>query len=412
MAALGISVIIVSRHRPDWLERCLRAVGQLDYPCFETLVVACPAGAKIARSFESLRVIDLDVANISTARNVGVNAAQGEVVAFIDDDAVPEPTWLSHLAAGFTDPDVVQVGGTTLGRNGLSVQHAAALVDATGQSFPVSVSMEDPAVLTPADGKHPRLHGTNMALRWSAITEHAGFDERFAFYLDETDLSYRVSCGGGRTVFAPKAVVHHASGPSTYRDADRTPRHVFEIAASAAVFHDKHCEPSQRQAAQTAFLTDRRKWILRHMQQGPMTPDTAWALMRELDAGYAAGCSRAAIAPPSWASQVTGNVDHRGVTADDIYFVTSGRDTKTICAKAKALAAKGQRVTVFDFRQNARYHRVSYTNDGFWLHTGGIYGREIRNEAVIRSSTLEDRVRQTLERLKGIRSKNPLFPAG
>lgn len=176
MAALGISVIIVSRDRPEWLHRCLMAVEQLDYPRFETLVVACPAGAKVARLFPSTRVIEFDIANISAARNLGANAAFGDVVAFLDDDAVPEPTWLMHLALGFDDPVVAQVGGTTLGRNGISVQHAAALVDATGTSYPVDVSADTPVVLTTMDNRHARLHGTNMALRRSVVIAHGGFD--------------------------------------------------------------------------------------------------------------------------------------------------------------------------------------------------------------------------------------------
>lgn len=409
MAALGISVIIVSRDRPEWLHRCLMAVEQLDYPRFETLVVACPAGAKVARLFPSTRVIEFDIANISAARNLGANAAFGDVVAFLDDDAVPEPTWLMHLALGFDDPVVAQVGGTTLGRNGISVQHAAALVDATGTSYPVDVSADTPVVLTAMDNRHARLHGTNMALRRSVVIAHGGFDERFAFYLDETDLTYRVSMTGGKTVFAPKAVVHHASGPSRHRNADRTPRHTFEIAASAAVFHNKHCKAPDRDAARTTFLTERRKWVLQHMQRGPLPPDTAWALIKELSAGYEAGLTRAAPTPPAWADQPKADVPSRPTALKERCLVASGHRAKHTYSEARAMAAQGQRVTVFDYRRNARYHRVTYTDGGFWLHTGGIYGRELRNEPIFQISTKEDRVRRTINRLATIRSKNQLI---
>ncbi|MDP4990467.1 MAG: glycosyltransferase, partial [Marivita lacus] len=268
MTDLGISVIIVSRDRPDWLTRCLRAVAQLDYPRFETIVVACPAGEKVARQAGWARVIGCDRANISAARNMGVAAAQGEVVAFLDDDAVPEPLWLAQLARVFDDPEIAQAGGTTLGRNGISVQHGAARVDATGQSRAVDTSTTQPVVVPLFGDQVPRLHGTNMALRRSVVLEQSGFDERFAFYLDETDLTYRIARAGGKTMFVPKAVVHHASGPSRYRDAERTPRHVFEIAASAAVFHGKHCPVADRDTARVTFQAERRRWILRHMQRG------------------------------------------------------------------------------------------------------------------------------------------------
>jgi GT2 family glycosyltransferase len=410
MTALGISVIIVSRDRPDWLTRCLRAVAQLDYPRFETIVVACPAGEKVARQAGWVRVIACDRANISAARNMGVAAAQGEVVAFLDDDAVPEPLWLAQLATAFDDPEIAQAGGTTLGRNGISVQHGTARVDATGQSRAVDSSTTQPVVVPPVGDQVPRLHGTNMALRRSVVLEQSGFDERFTFYLDETDLTYRIARAGGKTMFVPKAVVHHASGPSRYRDAERTPRHVFEIAASAAVFHGKHCPVADRDTARLTFQAERRRWILRHMQRGTLPPDRAWALIRELASGYAAGCERLPIVASSGPVREATGIEIKPLVCRD-YYLDASSDAKGIRTEAKALADQGHRVTVFEYRRNARYHRVTYTPDGYWLHTGGIFGREAREEPVFRLSSHAERVQQTLSRLQGIRSKNPRLTA-
>ncbi len=410
MTDLGISVIIVSRDRPDWLTRCLRAVAKLDYPRFETIVVACPAGEKVARQAGWARVIACDRANISAARNMGVAAAQGEVVAFLDDDAVPEPLWLAQLATAFDDPEIAQAGGTTLGRNGISVQHGAARVDATGQSRAVDTSTTQPVVVPLFGDQVPRLHGTNMALRRSVVLEQSGFDERFAFYLDETDLTYRIARAGGKTMFVPKAVVHHASGPSRYRDAERTPRHVFEIAASAAVFHGKHCPVADRDTARVTFQAERRRWILRHMQRGTLTPDRAWALIRELDSGYAAGCERLPIVASSEPVREATGIEVKPLVCRD-YYLDASSDAKAIRTEAKALADQGHRVTVFEYRRNARYHRVTYTPDGYWLHTGGIFGRESREEPVFRLGNHTERVQQTLSRLQGIRSKNPRLTA-
>lgn len=406
MTGLGISVIIVSRERPDWLARCLRAVKQLDYPRFEIIVVACPEGEKVARQVGSARVIACDRANISAARNIGVAAAQGEVVAFLDDDAVPEPLWLDQLAAAFDDPEVAQAGGTTLGRNGISVQHGAARVDVTGQSYPLDISQTEPVVVPSLGDQVPRLHGTNMALRRSVVLQQSGFDERFAFYLDETDLTYRIARAGGKTMFVPKAVIHHASGPSRYRDAERTPRHVFEIAASAAVFHAKHCAVADKDTARTAFLAKRQRWILQHMQRGTLTPDRAWSLIRELASGYAAGSERLPVAASSGSVRESTSIEIKPQVSRDYYLDASSSDANGVRTEAKALADQGHRVTVFEYKRNARFHRVIYTPEGYWLHTGGIFGREAREEPVFRLSSHAERVQQTLSRLQGIRSKN------
>lgn len=405
MASPAVSVVVVSWNRPDWLKRCLRAIGQLDYPRFEVVVVACSDGAQIAQEMNVERVLTADLANISAARNKGVDAAAGDIIAFIDDDAVPEPTWLWHLSSAFENSSVAQAGGTTLGRNGITVQHAAARVSAAGQTFPMGGAELKAAIIAPDGDRHPRLHGTNMAIRRDVIVSHGGFDERLAFYLDETDLSYRISKSGGRTAYVPQAVVHHASGPSRYRNEDRTPRRVFEIAASAAIFHRKHCEIAHRDAARAAFLKERRSWIINHMMRGTLTPDRTYRLIQELTDGYEDGAGRSCVPEPTFSQRSTFSPRDTQSPNNDIYLISSRTGRDTTPEKARALVGQGHRVTVFDYRPTPRYHRVEFTSDGYWLHTGGIFGREHRDEPLIQKSTREQRVRKTLERLDGIRAK-------
>ena len=98
-----ISIVIASRERPESLLWCLKGIDGLDYPEFEVVVAACPAGAgalERAGLDSRVKLRRFDEANIAAARNAGIAAAGGEIVAFIDDDAVPEPTWLRHLATG------------------------------------------------------------------------------------------------------------------------------------------------------------------------------------------------------------------------------------------------------------------------------------------------------------------------
>lgn len=406
MAQLPISVVVVSWNRPDWLRRCLRAIGQLDYARYETIVVACSDGTEVARAMGIGTVLTVDRANISAARNLGGSAASGDAVAFIDDDAVPEPTWLWHLAKAFEIPNIVQAGGTTLGRNGISVQHAAARVAASGQSHPVAGLDRDISVIDPEGDLYPRLHGTNMIIRRTTLVAHGGFDERFAFYLDETDLSYRISRSGGQTACVPCAVVHHASGPSHYRNHERTPRHVFEIAASAAVFHRKHCPPDQWDAARQAFLAKRRTWIIDHMVRGTLTPDRAHALISELADGYDAGISRRPLPEPAFTAPSIFQSNPRREGCKDIFLTASRKDRSAMRNKARSLVDEGHRVTLFEYRPTARYHRVTFTDEGYWLHTGGIYGRETRTEPVLQQATLAERIEKTRTRLAGIRTKD------
>ena len=122
MSDLTVSVVIVSRDRPLALRRCLTGVSQLQFTPFEVVVVADPAGLAAARELPfaaHLRLVSFDEPNISAARNLGLTHAAGDV-AFIDDDAVPEPTWLRHLTAPAGQADVAAMGGFVRGRNGIS----------------------------------------------------------------------------------------------------------------------------------------------------------------------------------------------------------------------------------------------------------------------------------------------------
>ena len=93
MIDIPVSVVVVSRDRPDALLRCLTGLSQLQYPNFEIVVVADAKGqqAVVASQFSSqIKCIGFDLPNISEARNLGISHAAGDIVAFIDDDAVPE----------------------------------------------------------------------------------------------------------------------------------------------------------------------------------------------------------------------------------------------------------------------------------------------------------------------------------
>ncbi|MFP7672147.1 glycosyltransferase family 2 protein [Marivita sp. S0852] len=404
MTALSVTVIVVSHNRSRWLHRCLIAIDQMDYPVFETVVVACPDGASTARALDLKRpvlVVDFNEANISKARNLGVSHACGEILAFIDDDAVPEPTWLTHLAAAFDGTDIAQAGGITLGRNGISIQHTASLVDDFGQTHDVATDATGPIEITPSAHGVPRLHGTNMAFRRDTILDQNGFDPRFTFYLDETDLTLRISKTGARTAFVPKAVVHHGTAQSRFRNSNRTPKTLWEIGASAAVFHRKHAALHHQQDAKAALLHDRRRWLLGHMQRGSLTPDDVYRLLKQLEHGYSDGLTREFSKAPPISQTTQREIPRFDPLANKDVYLIEHSFSKT--EAAQALVQDGHRVTVFELSHSALFHRVTFTEDGVWRHTGGIYGKDLRTERLVQLSTRSARVARIMDRLKGIR---------
>jgi GT2 family glycosyltransferase len=287
-----VSVVVVSRERPDALMRCLNGLAQLDYPLFEIVCVACPAGitALSARSdAERIKTVAFDRPNISEARNLGITEAAGEIVAFIDDDAVPEPLWLWHLTAPFSEPNVAATGGYVIGRNGISFQWKARAIDRTGEASELDVKGDQPCVLHPQPDRAIKTEGTNMAVRRDLLAEMGGFDPSFRFYLDETDLNQRLADMGQATAIVPLAQVHHGFAPSARRRSDRTPTDLFEIGASKAVYLRKHCPSSQQEQALDTFCRYQNARLLRLMQNGQLDPLDVVRLRHGLRRGFKDG---------------------------------------------------------------------------------------------------------------------------
>ena len=187
-----ISVIVVSQGRPDHLRRCLLGLSQQYYKDFEVIVVADEAGCKTAAKYPSSKTQKTDIKNISVARNFGIMQAAGTLIAFIDDDAVPEPTWLCNLSEAFKDQGVAAATGFVRGRNGISFQWRGRLVNGQSQTLPITTKLDDPMIVGQQDGWVLKLEGTNMMFRAAVLREIGGFDGRLHFYLDETDVGVRL----------------------------------------------------------------------------------------------------------------------------------------------------------------------------------------------------------------------------
>ncbi len=107
------SVVICSYNGSRTLADCLDGVARLEYPDYEVVVVddgSTDQTATIARQYQC-RLIRTPNRGLASARNTGLAAATGEIVAYLDDDARPDPHWLSYLASTFLGTSHAAVGG-------------------------------------------------------------------------------------------------------------------------------------------------------------------------------------------------------------------------------------------------------------------------------------------------------------
>ncbi|MGH1369965.1 MAG: glycosyltransferase family 2 protein [Maritimibacter sp.] len=376
-----VSVIVVSRARPILLRRCLLGLSQLYYPNFEVIVVADPAGVEVARSWPNVAVSLFDQANISAARNIGISQAAGEILAFIDDDAVPEPTWLDQLTAPFANTEVSVTGGYVRGRNGIEFQWRARTVGPTGFAQEVLHQTDEPFSPAILPGEAVKTEGTNFAVRRDILASLGGFDPVFRFFLDETDLNMRLAKAGAETALVPLAQVHHGFAASAMRRNDRAPTDLFEIGASSAVFLRKHAPLKDHAPAQSAFRTEQHKRLLRHVVEGGLEPRDVGRILASLDAGFEAGRNRD-IAPLSPISKPTRTFAPFSTSSPSGSTVLAGRpwNKKRLRREAMENVAQGKVTSVFRFSPTALPHWRRFTMEGYWEQRGGLFGRSDRTE--------------------------------
>jgi glycosyltransferase involved in cell wall biosynthesis len=195
-----ISVVVCSFNGSRTIGECLEAIGNIRYPAFEVIVVddgSTDDTAAIAAQYDAT-LIRTPNHGLSHARNVGWQAASGEIIAYIDDDAYPDPDWLTYIAGTFRNGSYGGVGGPNiLPPHDGSI--AACVANSPGGPRHV--------LLTDTEAEH--IPGCNMALVRTALEAIGGFDERFRVAGDDVDICWRLQERGWQLGFSPSAQVWH-----------------------------------------------------------------------------------------------------------------------------------------------------------------------------------------------------------
>lgn len=265
------TVTICTRNHPTELDRCLDGVARLRYSKFDVLVVdnapTDDRAREVAARWNARYIID-PVAGLSRARNRGAHACGTEIVAFLDDDSVPEPEWLSRLVREFKNPSVMAVTGRVVP---LSLQtdaerlYALAGFNSDGLG-PRQVDRETPFWFELANFGGIG-NGMNMAFRRSAFESWPGFDERLGrgALIDGGEEHYAFFLlleAGHLVVNTPYAVVRHPFP----RDMKRLrERHLRDLASATAYISFLFAEHPRYRAAVIKYVLEalggtRREW--------------------------------------------------------------------------------------------------------------------------------------------------------
>ena len=200
-----VTVVVCCYNAARTLDECLDSLRRLQYPDYEVIVVddgSTDQTAEIAAKFP-FRLIQVPNGGLSKARNLGIEAARGEIVAFIDSDAYADPDWLYYMVSALEEHGASAVGGPNL--SPLQDHFTAQCIDeAPGNPTCVLVDNE----------RAEHIPGCNMAFRKSAFGQVGLFDAKHRAAGDDVDLCWRLLVADKKIVYHPSAVVWHHRRPT------------------------------------------------------------------------------------------------------------------------------------------------------------------------------------------------------
>ncbi len=197
-----VSVVVACYNGDRTLKACLDSLERLNYPDYEVILVddgSTDTAPQIAALHPTIRFFRHQTnLGLSTARNTGIAAATGEIVAFTDADCRADEDWLYHLVGDLLNSEFAGIGG-----------HNFLPSDDSSVAAAVLVSPGGPAHVMLTDRQAEHIPGCNMAFYKWALDDAGGFDPVFRKAGDDVDLCWRLQQRGHKIGFSPAGFVWH-----------------------------------------------------------------------------------------------------------------------------------------------------------------------------------------------------------
>lgn len=196
-----VTVVVCAYNAEPTIDSCLASLKELNYPNYEVIVVndgSTDRTLEIAQCYDYLHLISQENKGLSAARNVGLAAATGEIIAYTDSDCVADPDWLTYMVAKFLCSGLSAVGGPNF------PPPEDSLIPSC-----VAVSPGGPTHVLLSDEVAEHIPGCNMAFRREVLQEVGGFDPLFRAAGDDVDICWRLQDKGYTIGFSSAAVVWH-----------------------------------------------------------------------------------------------------------------------------------------------------------------------------------------------------------
>lgn len=274
---MRVSIVINTLNRAAMLKDTLTSLLQQSYRDIEIIPVRGPCTDntdEVLQQFKQfIKVRHCDIANLSVSRNIGIAAADGDVIAFLDDDAVADARWIERLVKGYSRADIAAVGGWVWDHTGTQYQCRYNICDRFARTLPGILFDSSELLSVPGSWYFPSTIGTNSSFRADYLREVGGFDEAYMYNCDETDVCLRLVDAGYVVRTVPDALVYHRYAASHLRDHRRIPTNLYPAAFCKGYFAFRNTlaitnprEVFKLLAEFQEDLTRHNRWFLDHDQ--------------------------------------------------------------------------------------------------------------------------------------------------
>jgi GT2 family glycosyltransferase len=196
-----VSVVVATYNGARTLKICLESLTRLNYPNYDIIVVddgSTDRTPELVQMHPQIRYVRQPNLGLSAARNTGIAASEGEIIAFTDSDCRADEDWLHCLVGDLLSGDFAGMGGHNLLPPDDSAVAAAVMASPGGPAH---------VMLTDREAEH--VPGCNMAFYKDALVEIGGFDPVFRKAGDDVDVCWRLLQAGYRIGFSPAGFVWH-----------------------------------------------------------------------------------------------------------------------------------------------------------------------------------------------------------
>ena len=234
-----VSIIVPVYNRAREIGPCLESLLRLDYPASRREIIVVDDASldhtvSVVRGYDVRLIVQPKNMGQSAARNAGVQAAKGEIIAFMDSDCTADPNWLRELLPYFHDPRLALVGGYVDTPRGTSrLDHYEAVHS--------PLNMGSKRVIGKGENAVFYVPTCNMLLRKETYARAGGLDERLRVG-EDVDFCWKLMALGHRLMYTPEGRVIHKHRNCLFENFRRR----FDYGTSEAVLYDRYRQKTKR----------------------------------------------------------------------------------------------------------------------------------------------------------------------